>query len=238
MGGRCVQAVLASDDLELVGAVEKDSHNLLGQDVGLIHGLKQTGIILTSQVSPEEKAGVVLDFSLPEGTVNAATWAKSAGWNLVTGTTGYDEKQQDIIKNASQEISILTSSNFSIGIRLLRQCIQKAVAFLPSNFDVTISETHHTAKKDRPSGTAKTIANDIIDHSPNNRNLDIAALRAGLVIGEHVVRFISPFEQIEFSHTALSRDLFVQGALESLRWVFTQDTPGLYSIDDVIYSRE
>jgi 4-hydroxy-tetrahydrodipicolinate reductase len=233
MGARAFDAISASPDLLVAGAVERDGHPALGEDLGTYHRSDPIGILIQTHPGSCREPGVVLDFSLPGGVTAAAFWAAEHDWNIVSGTTGHNTADKAALAQAGSLTAVLTAPNFSIGILLLLNLVEKASKVLPDNFDVSICETHHSAKRDRPSGTAKAFQDAITGSSPRSRNIDVASLRIGKIVGEHVVRFVSPCENIEFIHHAQTRDVFVEGALQAVRWIRGKPA-GMYSMKDVL----
>lgn len=193
---------------------------------------------------------VLIDFSSPEGTIEAARYCRERGLPLVTGTTGLDSDQQSFIDDSAQEIAIVQSGNMSLGITLLRRLVGEAAATL-EDFDIEILETHHRHKKDSPSGTALLLGEAAArargtalseaarfgrhgrDDARKTDEIGFAVRRGGGVFGEHDVSFMSEGETISLSHTALGRDAFARGALAAAKWVIGRE-PGLYGMDDVL----
>ncbi len=230
MGKRCLETIRKDSAVHLADAVDRTDHPALGSDVGLFHGLEKIGIPLHANPGQQTESGVVLDFSVG-GTSQALDWALSNNWRLVSGATGLPEPVQQKLIRAAETIAVLSAPNFSIGIQLLLSLVEQAASLLPGEFEVAICETHHNRKVDRPSGTANAFRNRIIGKS--RRKIDVASLRVGEVIGEHSIRFVSHAEEISFSHTANSRDLFAYGAIQAVRWI-SDKVPGLYSMKNVI----
>ena len=193
---------------------------------------------------------VLIDFSSPEGTVEAVLYCQGKELPLVTGTTGLDDEQQKIVRQASRVIPIVQSGNMSLGVTLLRRLVAEASTALPG-FDIEILETHHRHKKDSPSGTALllgeaaarargTTLSERAKFSRHGREekrhpeeIGFAVRRGGGVYGEHEVSFMSEGETVTLGHQALSRDAFARGALTAARWVIGKP-PGLYGMDDVL----
>jgi 4-hydroxy-tetrahydrodipicolinate reductase len=237
MGGKAVREILTDNGFRLEGAVDLPNHPLTGLDAGSTHGLEKAGIAITHAPEQVSEQGVVLDFSLTGGPSQAARWAAEHGWALVSGSTAISEEDQRSLKEAAQRIPVLTTPNFSIGIQMLLNMVAKASAILPEQFEIGIAETHHRAKKDRPSGTARAFENAVTAAGKSARVVDIASLRIGQIAGEHEVRFVSPYEEIAFTHKAFSRDSFVQGALHAVRWIFGRE-PGRYGMDHALGFKE
>ncbi|MCD4652360.1 4-hydroxy-tetrahydrodipicolinate reductase, partial [bacterium] len=110
--------------------------------------------------------------------------------------------------------------------------VSQAANALPTNFDAIIHETHHTAKKDRPSGTALSFEKKLKNNGPRRR-IEIAGFRGGSIFGEHTIRLVSDLEDITFTHRALNRDVFASGALKAGTWLIKQ-SPGLYAFNDML----
>ncbi|MFA5528011.1 MAG: 4-hydroxy-tetrahydrodipicolinate reductase [Peptostreptococcales bacterium] len=191
------------------------------------------------------KADVIIDFShfsaipaLIEHAVNTKTPA-------VICTTGLTEDVLNLIRDSSKSVALFRSSNMSLGINVLKKALEVVVGPLESNFNIEIIEKHHNKKVDSPSGTALLLADAINDsckvkkdyiygrHSKNDEckitDLGIHAVRGGTIPGEHIVIFAGPDEIIELKHTALSRNIFANGAVEAAKFLSKQKT-GLYDM--------
>jgi 4-hydroxy-tetrahydrodipicolinate reductase len=190
-------------------------------------------------------ADVVIDFSLPVGLAELARLAARQNVALVSGTTGV--KDTSMLDDAASRIPVLWAPNMSIGIQVLSHIVAEAVRRLGPGFDVEITEVHHRAKVDAPSGTAVRLAEavrevralrsvtgrDGIVGARSNDELGIFALRGGDVIGDHTVHLLGAGERIELTHRATNRDLFAHGALRAARWLSGQK-PGRYSLANVL----
>jgi 4-hydroxy-tetrahydrodipicolinate reductase len=193
---------------------------------------------------------VVIDFSLPEAASMLLESAIKEPKPLVIGTTGFDEHQFNLLRNASESMPVLYATNMSLGVALLSKLVKQASATL-DGFDIEIVEMHHRYKKDAPSGTALTLA----ESAAAGRNLDldkvrvsgrngsigerskdeiaVMALRGGDIVGRHTVGFYNDGEFIELNHTATSRNTFSKGAIRAATWLINQES-GLYSISDCL----
>ena len=174
---------------------------------------------------------VAIDFSNAsaiEEVCAAATKDRNA---LVIGTTGHSAEQRQLIESAAKSLPIVFASNFSIGVNALFALTRRAAEILGSEFKPEIVETHHTKKKDAPSGTAKTLG-EILKRELN-LDVPIESIREGDVVGEHTVTFVGPAECLELTHRAGSREIFGSGALRAAKWVIGK-SPGLYSMQDVL----
>lgn len=174
-----------------------------------------------SKASPA--ADVIIDFSLAVATLENLKLALKAGKPLVIGSTGQTPSMKEAITAASQEIPILFSPNFSLGMAL---CMQ-TVPLLAKHADkISIIETHHSHKKDAPSGTALALTSAMQKPAP------ITSIREGEVLGTHKILFEYEGEQIELTHNVLSRATFARGALKAAEFLHSRP-PGLYSFQDL-----
>ena len=154
---------------------------------------------------------VAIDFSLPEGFDGILALCMERGAALVSGTTGLDAAQRTALDAAALLIPVLWASNFSLGVAVLHDLVERAARALP-DWDCDIIEAHHTRKLDAPSGTALTLGAVVEEGGATPR---YASLRAGDIVGEHTVQFATLGERIELVHRATSRDIFAKGALHA-----------------------
>jgi 4-hydroxy-tetrahydrodipicolinate reductase len=154
---------------------------------------------------------VAVDFSLPDAFDPVLALCHQRGKALVSGTTGLSEPQQAALEQAARDIPVLWASNFSLGVALLHELVERAAAALPG-WDCDIVESHHARKQDAPSGTALTLGAAAGEGGATAR---YASLRAGDIVGEHLVQFTGAGERIELIHRAGSRDIFARGALHA-----------------------
>ena len=192
------------------------------------------------------KADIIIDFSYPGNLDSILARAAKDDAAVVIGTTGYTEAQLDQIREASRTLRVMHSSNYSVGVAVLKRAVAMVAPALMDSFDVEIVETHHNQKVDAPSGTAKMLLkavdpDDSFDHvygregvpGARGHEIGIHALRGGTVAGEHSVFFFGQDETLEFKHTATSRRIFAAGAMRAARFVVDQPA-GLYNMDDVL----
>lgn len=154
---------------------------------------------------------VAIDFSLPEGFDPLLQLCVERGAALVSGTTGLSAEQRGALAQASGSIPVLWAANFSLGVAVLEELVERASAALAA-WDCDIVETHHAHKKDAPSGTALALGEAAGRGGAEPR---YASLRAGDVVGEHLVQFTGTGERLELVHRATSRDVFARGALHA-----------------------
>jgi len=194
-----------------------------------------------------EDPDVLVDFTGPESAVAYAAACADAGVPMVTGTTGFEANQLDSLRAASESVPVLKASNFARGVAALRRAVREAAAALPG-YDVELTETHHNGKRDAPSGTAKSILDDVadvredLDERVHGREGDapreagevgVHARRAGDVTGEHEVLVAGNRETLELTHRAGDRGVFAEGALDAAARLAGRD-PGWYGFDDVL----
>jgi 4-hydroxy-tetrahydrodipicolinate reductase len=228
--GQAVRAAAASySDVEVVGLVDQ------GDDPATVI----------------DKCDVVVDFSVHTITRQLVELCASCGKAMVIGTTGHSEAERQEILQVIKPIPVVWSSNFSTGVNVLFWLVRRTTEILGPEYDVEIVELHHRMKKDAPSGTAKTLAEvvaqakgldsakavvhgrvGIVGERPPDQ-IGVHAVRAGDIVGEHIVLFGTMGERLELRHAASSRETFARGALRAARWVVSKP-PGVYTMLDVL----
>ncbi len=228
-----------------------------GIEVSVIHIRKELnfpladGITVTNDVGTFlEKCDIVIDFSLPEAAQQLFEAALKNPKPIVSGTTGFDMHQLNLLKTVSEQMPVLHATNMSLGVAMLSKLVNLAAKKL-EGFDIEVVEMHHRHKKDAPSGTALTLAEsaaagrgldlDRVRVSGRNGNIGersedeiaVMALRGGDIVGRHTVGFYNDGEFIELNHTATSRNTFSKGAIRAAQWLVTKES-GLYSIADCL----
>ncbi|MCL2842281.1 MAG: 4-hydroxy-tetrahydrodipicolinate reductase [Oscillospiraceae bacterium] len=237
--GQAVSAICEADEkLKIVAGFDPDT-------------TKQHAFPL--YVDPMEfggKADVLIDFSLPASLGGLLQYCVRTKTPAILCTTGYSEADEAEIMNASKSVPIFKSGNMSLGINLLADLIKKAVHILGTDYDIEIVERHHNKKLDAPSGTAYMLADAAREALPFDpdyvyerqsireprgpREIGISAVRGGTIVGEHEVIFAGLDEVIELKHTALSRNVFANGAIAAAKYMATVTMPGLYSMNHLI----
>lgn len=223
--GRMGQALLRlageRADLEVVAAV---SNRAPAQRVvdGVAH-------FAASELSGVPAFDVAVDFSLAAGFDAIASLCVKRSTALVSGTTGLEDTQRATLDLAAQHIPVLWAANFSVGIAVLEELVERAAASLPG-WDCDIVESHHVHKLDAPSGTALALGASAGQGGAEPR---YASLRAGDIVGEHLVQFAGLGERIELVHRATNRDIFARGALQAAAWLARQ-TSGSYRVRDML----
>ena len=203
----------------------------------LVLGVSQTKI---DQVKRWEKnfqnlekidLDVLIDFSLPEISIEAMGWASQWGVPVVSGTTGFNEEQWQQVRRYSDKTRILWSANMSLGVAVLKKALETLSSV--SDFDFQIQESHHKFKKDSPSGTALMLQ-ERLEKIVGKTLPPVLAARGGGVLGEHQVLALGQTESLCFSHKAVDRKVFAQGAIKAAGWIVSQKQNGLYSFDDML----
>lgn len=193
-----------------------------------------------------EDADVAIEFSVPEAAVNNISKVLTLGIPIVSGTTGWLEHYDDIVKLCKERNgSFIYASNFSVGVNLFFSINEYAAGLMKKwkEYDVEIEEIHHTQKKDAPSGTAISLAEIILKHSDKTGwNLDgegdgkdklkISAKRETDVKGTHIVEYKSHIDTISLKHEAYSREGFAKGAIFAAEWLL--DKKGVFTMKEVL----
>lgn len=172
---------------------------------------------------------VAIDFSLPDAFDAILALCRQRGRGLVSGTTGLADAQRAAMDEAARAIPLLWASNFSLGVALLHELVERAAQALPG-WDCDIVESHHVHKQDAPSGTALTLGAAAATGGASAR---YASLRAGDIVGEHLVQFATGGERIELVHRATDRDIFARGALHAAGRLAGKP-PGAYRLRDLL----
>lgn len=253
MGKMLLRTVWEDPRCKLSSGLVTTSSKDKGKDLGLIAGIP----LLNKQAIDNieelfENSDIVIDFTTPESSLQAAKIAKKTSKALVIGTTGFTDQENDLLKKASQSTRILWAANTSIGINILMATTKKLASVLDKDsYDIEILEMHHRYKKDSPSGTALILGeaaaagrgvklNDVAVKSRDgiigerkSGDIGFVALRGGNVIGEHSVIFASDDERIEITHKVADRSIFAKGAVKAALWLMDKEN-GLYSMQDVL----
>jgi 4-hydroxy-tetrahydrodipicolinate reductase len=253
MGQALVRAGLDAGParVALVGGAERPGSPALGLDLGLQAGRAAVGTAITADVGAAARdAQAWIDFTTPAATRAALNALPGGVRAVVIGTTGFSADDEAAIAAQAQARAIVKSGNFSLGVAMLCALVREAAARLPAaGWDIEIQDIHHRRKADAPSGTAlmlaqaaavgrgghgTTLAHDA-DRSGARPDgaIGMTVMRAGGIVGEHMVLFAAEREALRLSHSALDRGVFADGALAAALWAARQP-PGLYSISDVL----
>ena len=196
-------------------------------------------------------ADIIIDFTVPKCTLEILKIASKLKKKVVIGTTGFTQKEENLINKYSKKITILKAGNMSLGINLLMYLTEIASKSLNDSFLSKVFEVHHKHKKDHPSGTALMLGKGIAKGKNNDlyrligkkflnkksfpygKKINFNSLRKGEVIGKHEVKFSSGKEIITLNHEAFDRALYSEGALTAAKWLINKK-PGLYSMRNVL----
>ena len=226
-GKAVTKSVAENDSCEIVGGIDIFAESLNGYPVF------QTPSAVSDETT--KKADVIIDFSNPSALAGLLEYAVKNSIPAVISTTGLNDAQINLIKDASQKIPVFFSANMSLGVNLVCELAKKAAAVLGDSFDIEIIEMHHNQKIDAPSGTALMIADSIKEeldestkyeydrHSKREKRtkneIGIHAVRGGTITGEHQIIFAGLDEIITISHSARSKELFATGAISAAKFI-------------------
>jgi len=223
MGRRIYELACADKGFELTLALEKKGTALIGKNLGKLKvSSTPDGVFLID---------VLIDFTNPEAAENNLGYVAKYKKALVLGTTGLGDAQIKKVEEISKVVPIVFSPNMSVGVNVLFSLLPEIAKRLGPDYSIEITEAHHKAKKDAPSGTARKFGQILAQVS--KKEIPIHAMRLGDIVGDHTIIFCGNSERIEIKHQAHSRDLFARGALKAARWVAGKPA-GLYSMEDVL----
>ena len=235
----------------LINQVSKNKNLKLYSLTDLKIGKKIKGIIIqNNSLEAFKKTDVIIDFSRPKSSIEILNFAKKLKKKVIIGTTGFTKKEENIVKKCSKKIAIFKSGNMSLGINLLEYISKILSKKIPNNYQIGILDNHHSAKIDYPSGTALMLANAVANGKGKNldklkgkyflnkkgnlqnNKINFFIKRKGKTIGEHSVIYNNKIENIELKHTAFSRELFADGALNAAIWI-SKKNKGLFNMQDM-----
>tara|TARA_B100001121_G_C18672649_1_gene614690 strand:+ start:1285 stop:2061 length:777 start_codon:yes stop_codon:yes gene_type:complete len=241
MGQQLIKSVARSSYFKIVSLTENRKINK-----------KISGImpVLNSEKA-FNKANIIIDFTIPECTIEILKIALKKKKKVVIGTTGFTKAEENLIKKFSKKIPILKAGNMSLGVNLLMYLTEIASKSLGGKFLSKINEVHHKHKKDYPSGTALMLGKGIAigknkdfyrmigkkylnkKSFPYGKKINFNSVRKGEIIGEHEVKFSSGNEIVTLNHESFDRALYSEGALAAAKWL-SNKKPGLYSMRDLL----
>jgi 4-hydroxy-tetrahydrodipicolinate reductase len=252
MGSRIIALHRETPGLKLAAALEAPGHRALGRDAGEAAGVGVLGVPITADPAAViTRDRLLVEFSVPEASLEHLRLVARAGARAVIGTTGFSAAQREEIATLARQVAILVAPNMSVGVTLAFSLLRAMAKALGDDYDVEITEIHHRYKKDAPSGTAVRMAEIVAEAlgrdlrkvgvygreglpgERSGKEIGVMSLRSGDVVGEHTVSFGTLGERLELTHRAHSRDTFARGALRAVRWLGDRG-PGLYSMHDVL----
>ena len=243
--GRMGQQIIKSSN-------KKKEFKLVSLTESKVINKKISGIKLSlNNIASFKKTDVIIDFTVPKCTLEVLKLASVLKKRVVIGTTGFNKKEELLIKKFSKKIPILKAGNMSLGVNLLMYLTEIASKSLGNNFLSKVYEVHHKHKIDYPSGTALMLGKGIADGKnkslfsmigkkflnkkqfPYSKKINFNSIRKGEVIGEHEVSFSSGKEIIKLNHESFDRALYSEGALTAAKWLMKKKA-GLYSMRDLL----
>ena len=251
MGQMLIEAVNASEDCLLTGALDIATSPAIGRDAAAFTG-RSSDVLITADLREGLKnSGLLIDFTRPDGTLAHLAVCRELGIKLVIGTTGFSDAQKAEIVAAARDIAIVMAPNMSVGVNVTLKLLEMAARALATGYDIEIIEAHHRHKVDAPSGTALkmgeviagALGRDLKDCAVYARegvtgerdpsSIGFATIRGGDIVGDHTVLFLGDGERIEISHKSSSRATYAQGSLRAARFLEDQKT-GLFDMFDVL----
>jgi len=244
-GSAALRLAMEDDRFEVAAALTAPG----GSDAGATRAFGSQTVTVTDAF--DARCDVLIDFSLPAGTMMWLEYCTARKTAMVIGATGHDAAQLAAIEAAARSIPIVKASNFSVGITSILGFLGQLARTLGDAYDVELVESHHRHKVDAPSGTAITLADAITEATGRSREkharygrvgavgerpvgeIGIHAVRMGEITGQHEIYFSGPGETITIRHTAHSRDTFASGALRAAAWAAGR-AAGLYAMTDVL----
>ena len=251
MGRMLIEALRASDDMVLAGALDVAASPAIGSDATAFLG-HASGVAITADLRTGLKdADVLIDFTRPEGTLAHLALCCELGVKAVIGTTGFTEPQKAEIAACAQRTAIVMAPNMSVGVNVTLKLLEMAAKALSTGYDIEIVEAHHRHKVDAPSGTAlkmgeviaDALGRDLKDCAVYARegvtgerdpsSIGFATIRGGDIVGDHTVLFAGIGERIEITHKSSSRATYAQGSLRAVRFLADRKT-GMFDMFDVL----
>jgi 4-hydroxy-tetrahydrodipicolinate reductase len=251
MGRALVEAVLASPDCSLGGALDREGSAVIGHDAAAFLG-RASGVVVTDDPRCGLRdAQVLIDFTRPEGTLAHLQACVELGVKAVIGTTGFDDAGRAQVAAAAERIAIVMAPNMSVGVNVVLRLLDVAARALSQGYDIEIVEAHHRHKVDAPSGTALKMGEVIaaalgrdlqacavygrqgLTGERDPSTIGFATVRGGDIVGDHTVLFAGTGERIEITHRSASRATYAQGSLRAARFLAGHER-GLFGMDAVL----
>ena len=251
MGRMLFEAIRASDDCVLAGALDVAASPGVGSDATAFLGLA-SGVAITADIATGlQNADVLIDFTRPEGTLAHLAVCAERGVKAVIGTTGFNDEQKAEIAAFAKRTAIVMAPNMSVGVNVTLKLLQMAAKAMSEGYDIEIIEAHHRHKVDAPSGTALKMGEVIAEamgrdlkqcavyarHGVTGErdpsSIGFSAIRGGDIVGDHTVLFAGVGERIEISHKSSNRSGYAQGSLRAVQFL-TQHPTGMFDMFDVL----
>ena len=251
MGRMLIEAIRASDDCVLAGALDVAASPGVGSDATAFLG-HASGVAITADIATGlQNADVLIDFTRPEGTLAHLAVCAEHGVKAVIGTTGFTDEQKAEIAAFAKRTAIVMAPNMSVGVNVTLKLLQMAAKAMSEGYDIEIIEAHHRHKVDAPSGTAlkmgeviaEAMGRDLKECAVYARHgvtgerdpssIGFSAIRGGDIVGDHTVLFAGVGERIEISHKSSNRSGYAQGSLRAVQFL-TQHPTGMFDMFDVL----
>lgn len=246
----CIQGALGYMCRTLISLIGKREDCTVSCGIDARAEKKEYEIPLYTDFSEmKEKPDVIIDFSAPAGTEAVLDYCEKSGTPCVICTTGLSQEILEQMQRLSEKTAVFHSANMSLGVNLIIELAKSAAQILGDDFDIEIIEQHHNRKVDAPSGTALMIA-DAINQAENEKfkyvydrhsvrqarskqEIGIHSVRGGNIVGVHEIMFCGQNETVSVKHSAASRDVFAEGAVNAAVYL-TKKSAGLYCMQDLI----
>ena len=251
MGKTLTSVIGTTENAQLSLALEHKTAVSLGSDAGIVAGLPEAlGVPIVDQIDSSD-FDVLIDFTLPEATIEHLRFCRQSGRPIVIGTTGFSDSQKQFLKQTAESIAIVFAPNMSVGVNICLELLKTAARGFGDSVDIEVIETHHRDKIDAPSGTALKMGEVVADAlgrtleqdgvftrygrtgARDRKSIGFSTIRGGDIVGDHTVMFAGNGERIEITHRSNSRMTYATGAVRAAKWVVEQ-APGLYEMSDVL----
>lgn len=246
MGTKILAAAAQTDDIRIAGAIGRSGSECIGKELA-------GGIVVQDTLVPGIAGDeILIEFSTPQATMEHLKVAVASNIPILIGTTGLSSAQDTLIRQAAQNIPVLVSHNYGIGMNAFWEILKVATRYLGHDYDIEVIEFHANNKPDVPSGTGGTIARIIAEergdaledvirygrdkttaNSRKPKEIGMHSLRAGSYRSDHTVIFAGNGERLEFTHREEDSSIIARGVLWGLRFLHGR-APGLYSMGDVL----
>lgn len=251
MGRMLIEACLKDPEVELVAAFDRAGSPFIGRDAGEFSG-NPCGVTISDDARGAiATCDCIIDFTLPEGTLEHLALARELGKAIVIGTTAVPAEGKAAIAEAGKDIPVVFAPNMAVGVNAVFKLLEVAARILDQGYDVEVIEAHHRHKVDAPSGTALrmgevvagVLGRDLADCAIYGREgvtgerkdetIGFSTIRGGDVVGDHTVLFAGIGERIEITHKSGSRMPYAMGALRAARFLADHES-GLFDMQDVL----
>ena len=252
MGRQLLAAIAERKDALLVGAADAPGQPSIGVDASVLAAGLPSGVLVADKLDDILiNSQVIIDFTAPTVSLGVLEAAVASKTGVVIGTTGFNPEQLQQLYDYAKQIPVMFAPNYSVGVTVTLDLLDKAARALGDDYDVEIIEAHHRHKVDAPSGTAIKMGEVVADAlgrdlatcavygrqgitgERDTKTIGFETIRAGDIIGDHTVLFAGNGERIEITHKATDRMTFARGAVRASVWLSSQPA-GLYDMRHVL----